>query len=273
MKGQVCWKTLELTPKKTPGVKWSDKNCDFCDMPPNDLVAEVRLRNPENKGFNICPTCAAVMLRVILSSYDGPRERLAVVLHDIWGLQMEPVLPLLERLAGNFRASLGARDRNDPWTREMLNALHKDELAVKRWQAKVMAGFVDLHDVEQREYYEQAGKVLEALGVWVEPAEVEYEGKMGVFTSARLRTEGDHDKVQIWNRGGLAGELVCKKGDGDTLLTRLGMWPTEEPERERLRNLRSGHEAGCCELTGATEEYIRALEDYVKKTVPDLDKE
>ncbi len=30
-----------------------------------------------------------------------------------------------------------------------------------------------------------------------------------------------HDVVRVWNRGGLAGELVVTKGDGDDIAARL----------------------------------------------------
>lgn len=267
MEWQRCmwnWpKALELTPKKGPNAKWSDKGCDFCDTPPNDLVLEIRHRTSEGVGLNICPTCAAMLLRVVLSAYDGPRERLAVVLHELRSHWAQQMMPVMDELMSALP------DTGERWVKRV-------GLAIKGWKAQAMAGFVDLHGVVQRECLEQADKMLAALGAEMPPVEVEYVGKMGVFTSARVRTDGDHDKVRIWNRGGLAGELVCKKGDGDTLMTRLGMWPKGAPLEEeagRLRELRRGHEVGCTELTSATGEYVQALEDYVKKTIPDLDKE
>ena len=37
-----------------------------------------------------------------------------------------------------------------------------------------------------------------------------------VVSSVRLETNGHHDRVTIWNRGGNAGTLTVKAGDGET---------------------------------------------------------
>jgi hypothetical protein len=70
---------------------------------------------------------------------------------------------------------------------------------------------------------------------------------MILVTSARLLEGIAHDRVRIWNRGGLAGELVLRSGDGRLLLTRLGcvsthqfyeaweIWAPLDPDSEALR--------------------------------------
>lgn len=42
-----------------------------------------------------------------------------------------------------------------------------------------------------------------------------------VVTSVRVRPSGKHDRVSIWNRGGLSGEVVVDAGDGVTIAKRL----------------------------------------------------
>lgn len=44
-----------------------------------------------------------------------------------------------------------------------------------------------------------------------------------LISSAKVSALGAHDLVRLWNRGGLAGELVVNHGDGDTLCAVLGM--------------------------------------------------
>jgi hypothetical protein len=39
-----------------------------------------------------------------------------------------------------------------------------------------------------------------------------------VISSVCIVTDGHHDQVAIWNRGGLAGTITVKAGDGKTLL-------------------------------------------------------
>ena len=294
----------KLTPKTAappPGVNWATGSCNLCgkDVPVVlDLAPGADRRDVGEEGcVYACPECSERVVGLILTAYAEWRWELAAVVHYIWGHLTEPLTPLLERLAANLRAALGARDGNDSWTREMLDALHKDELAVRRWKAKVMAGFVDLHDVERSEYHEQADKILAALGVELEPKEVEFrsvEGREDVFTSGRVKVEGSHERVSVWNRGGLAGELVVTQGDGEELLLRLGMerkssicspspeemgreWAQDflQAEKESLKKLRRMyHErAGWTGMAPATREYILALEDYVKRSIPDLDKE
>ena len=53
-----------------------------------------------------------------------------------------------------------------------------------------------------------------------------------VVSSVRVETNGHHDTVTVWNRGGLAGTLTVKVGDGETL--RRAIMPdciVEEVER------------------------------------------
>lgn len=295
---------LKLTPNRdVPGSAylWASGKCDLCGKAEPlilDIAPHPERRDKGDPGcVYACPECSKWVVGLILAVYVEWRGCLAVVLHDIWGHLTEPLTPLLERLAANLRAALGVCDRSNPWTREMLDALHKDELAVRRWKAKVMAGFVDLHDVERSEYHEQADKILAALGVELEPKEVEFrsvEGREDVFTSGRVKVEGSHERVSVWNRGGLAGELVVTQGDGEELLLRLGMerkssicspspeemgreWAQDflQAEKESLKKLRRMyHErAGWTGMAPATREYILALEDYVKRSIPDLDKE
>jgi hypothetical protein len=38
---------------------------------------------------------------------------------------------------------------------------------------------------------------------------------------ARAPREGAHDVVRVWNRGGLAGELIVNEGDGEKIAARL----------------------------------------------------
>lgn len=42
-----------------------------------------------------------------------------------------------------------------------------------------------------------------------------------IITSCRLRATPSHDIVRVWNRHGLAGELVVVKGDGVRVVERL----------------------------------------------------
>jgi hypothetical protein len=42
-----------------------------------------------------------------------------------------------------------------------------------------------------------------------------------VISSVTVKCVGDHDRVQVWNRGGMAGELTVSKGDGEALKRRL----------------------------------------------------
>jgi hypothetical protein len=47
------------------------------------------------------------------------------------------------------------------------------------------------------------------------------ENYSALVSSVRVHEEGNHDVVRVWNRGGLAGELVVNKGDGEPLARRL----------------------------------------------------
>ncbi len=42
-----------------------------------------------------------------------------------------------------------------------------------------------------------------------------------IVSSARSEHVGGHDRVRVWNRGALSGELVVTAGDGDAILERL----------------------------------------------------
>jgi len=75
---------------------------------------------------------------------------------------------------------------------------------------------------------EQADKIMKALGAGQRESAVRRFVGNGQFSSGRIETIGPHDKVRIWNRGGLAGELVLNKGDGEPMLRALGMLEKEE---------------------------------------------
>lgn len=42
-----------------------------------------------------------------------------------------------------------------------------------------------------------------------------------IVTSVQVEAVGGHDRVKVWNRGGLAGELVVQLGDGEPICERL----------------------------------------------------
>jgi len=42
-----------------------------------------------------------------------------------------------------------------------------------------------------------------------------------IITSVRVVRSPGHDRVQVWNRGGLAGELIVTSGDGDAFAALL----------------------------------------------------
>lgn len=48
-----------------------------------------------------------------------------------------------------------------------------------------------------------------------------------VVSSAAITQMGAHERVRLWNRGGLAGELVVSAGDGARMATTLGL--VEQP--------------------------------------------
>ena len=62
----------------------------------------------------------------------------------------------------------------------------------------------------------------EAEFEFVHPGEAQFQP----FSSARIRTEGPHNKIRIWNRGAYAGELTLARGDGGELMRRLGLKPS-----------------------------------------------
>ena len=58
----------------------------------------------------------------------------------------------------------------------------------------------------------------------------------GLVTSVMVNFGDMHDTVRIWNRGGLAGELTVKAGDGEIMAKRLMGSPDawrESPHGER----------------------------------------
>jgi len=227
-------KKVMLVPKTAsppPGVQWASGRCSLCGKSHSPVVLDIA-PNPKDRdigedegGVYVCPDCAERIVGLVLTAFEGFRAPLAAVAHDIWSYQMKnDVMPGLEKLAANHLSSLNARDQSDPWTQKLLDALRREELAINGWKALMLVGFADLLRVQQVGYLMQADKMLAALGARIEPVEQEFVGvDHPVFTSARLRTEGVHDKVRIWNRGGLAGELVLNKGDGEKMLHRLGM--------------------------------------------------
>lgn len=44
-----------------------------------------------------------------------------------------------------------------------------------------------------------------------------------VVSSIRVTVIGGHERVQVWSRGGLAGELIVSKGDGARLAAVHGL--------------------------------------------------
>lgn len=46
---------------------------------------------------------------------------------------------------------------------------------------------------------------------------------MYLVSSVKVERRGGHDHVQLWNRGGFAGELVLLAGDGAALASRLNL--------------------------------------------------
>lgn len=44
-----------------------------------------------------------------------------------------------------------------------------------------------------------------------------------VVSSGAVVRQGDHDRVRLWNRGGLAGELMLAAGDGARLMAGFGL--------------------------------------------------
>lgn len=69
---------------------------------------------------------------------------------------------------------------------------------------------------------ERAGAAGAASG------EVRYTGRISppsamLISSGRVERCGDHDHVSLWSRGGHAGELCLRAGDGHLLLSWLGL--------------------------------------------------
>ena len=48
-----------------------------------------------------------------------------------------------------------------------------------------------------------------------------------VITSAVLVKTGAHDRLRLWNRHGLAGELILVDGDGEQVALALGLAPKD----------------------------------------------
>lgn len=66
-----------------------------------------------------------------------------------------------------------------------------------------------------------------------------------VVSSARVERVGAHDRLRIWNRGALAGELVVNAGDGESIAARVFGLVEQLPEREGAlyhRNLPDGRD-------------------------------
>ena len=54
-----------------------------------------------------------------------------------------------------------------------------------------------------------------------------------VISSAEVFEAGAHERVRLWSRGGLAGELVVSKGDGARMCCMMFMLEPAEPESEK----------------------------------------
>lgn len=59
-----------------------------------------------------------------------------------------------------------------------------------------------------------------------------------LVTSARLTTAGAHDRLRIWVRGGLAGELILSSGDGAQVAAVLGLIDSAPTEPEAFDAVR-----------------------------------
>jgi hypothetical protein len=159
-----------------------------------------------------CPECCAHAVARIMGAYEDYREFFAAVAHELWCDWVEQMLPLLgDKLKPDGRALEGLVE------------------LLQQWRTRSETPYGRLSENEKIIKREQADLILRALGVVREPAEVEYIGDAdGTFTSARIKSEGPHDKVKLWNRGGLAGELVLNKGDGAGTVYALGLRPKED---------------------------------------------
>lgn len=54
--------------------------------------------------------------------------------------------------------------------------------------------------------------------------------KKYLVSAAAVTPIGGHDRVRVWNRGGLSGELVVVLGDGESLVRALGLTEREGGE-------------------------------------------
>lgn len=182
--------------------------CDLCNLMPKSLIGLGEL-NPEAKRgvgrTQACPTCLQRVLVLLVELFrDDLREDLAAVAHEMWSGWMEYMLRVVV-------------DHNEGRV--------STRVKIERWRRQMETLYADLPSNEQESDREQADKMLAAL-TGTEESDEFVESKWtgsGIFTSARINIEGPHDKVRLWNRGGLAGELVLQRGDGVAYLLMLGL--------------------------------------------------
>jgi hypothetical protein len=200
----------KLIQKEGDQFLWSVGKCALCGGEP---VLRLNLDEDPYDGENdndvwACTECCERTVGRILTSYDGWRERLAAVAHEAWRGWLRYMLPIL-------KPGLSVVVRES-----------KAQRAIARWERQRDTDYADLPENEKESDREQADEILVALGVKTEPVELEFVGidRDRIVSSARLTCAvGDHDKIRLWNRGGLAGELCVRRGDGEELLLRLGM--------------------------------------------------
>lgn len=58
---------------------------------------------------------------------------------------------------------------------------------------------------------------------WFERADTQSTPSDSLVSSAAVTKFGKHEAVRIWNRGGLAGELMVEPGDGQRIAEALGL--------------------------------------------------
>lgn len=203
------------TGSRQKGINWHvHGSCDFCGKSDGAALLDIGSRC----HTYICPECAARVVGLVLTAFEGWREELAAVVHRMWIHWMKCMQPTFDGVLELLSEKYEGR-----WPESV-------QEIVERWKRQMAKPYSKLSEKEKDIDREQADKILAALGCQVElqgPVEIRYVSAGGdpkLVSSARLTTVSEaHDKVQIWNRGGLAGELCLKKGDGEELMRRLHM--------------------------------------------------
>jgi len=165
----------------------------------------------------ICLDCFQKMVPLAMDIFqDEFREKLAAAAHSSWSHWMEYLLPTIN----DGLSACVKLGKVSPVTEQLL----------ERWSRQMKTRYADLSEEEQESDRAQADEIMKALGAGQRGrVERRFVGT-GQFSSGRIETVGPHDKVRIWNRGGLAGELVLTKGDGEPMLRALGMLEKAEED-------------------------------------------